>query len=130
MRSENGHVANFTPTKKGWPDVYVNGEDGIVTVDPLKNDMWIVDNSMRHWYANYRGQLKDHAGVTRVLHQIEQHPLPARTYTEKQMKHRIDNSLKFSTRCNSQKGACNPAAGMLPRLMADNYYSTDYIAVK
>ena len=33
-------------TPRGYPDVYVNGEDVTVTIDPLKNAQWILpDNS-------------------------------------------------------------------------------------
>lgn len=46
------------------PDVYVNGEDLTVTVDPIKNLQWVLPhNAERHSFTAKRGALKDHKGV-------------------------------------------------------------------
>lgn len=50
---------------KLYPDVYVNGEDVTVTVDPMKNERWMRDDSSwwRHHSSQHRGALKDHRAV-------------------------------------------------------------------
>jgi len=61
---ETRPTASDTP--KGFPDVYVNGEDVTVTIDPMKNQHWIRDGSHRHDVSRMRGAIKDHAGVVRA----------------------------------------------------------------
>ena len=61
---ETRPTASDTP--KGFPDVYVNGEDVTVTIDPMKNQHWIRDGSHRHDVSQMRGAIKDHAGVVRA----------------------------------------------------------------
>lgn len=117
---ESGKHASAHP--KDYPDVYVNGEDVTVTIDPLKNAQWILPGtSARHSFMVHRGKLKDHAGVLRVQHLIDKHePAPRNFEPTYRM---LDNSLKYSSRCvvNSSRGSIGPLnvydtmkAGTLP----------------
>ena len=120
---------------KGYPDVYVNGEDVTVTIDPIKNSVWIRDDAHaeRHDASNHRGGLKDHKGVMRTLRFIsdsENIVPPHRNYDQRDMKMELDKALKFSTECvkNSTRGARGaPGAiareGTLPQISALNYNS-------
>jgi len=92
-------------TARGYPDVYVNGEDVTVTVDPLKNSQWILPhNADRHASTVHRGALKDHAGVMRVQHTIDRHRVPEETYRVPTAQ--IDDLKKYTprSRAHSTRG--------------------------
>lgn len=80
---ESSHTKQVPPPgQRGYPDVYVNGEDVTVTVDPYKNKQWIRDDS-HAWRAAataHRGALKDHASVVRAAGRLDHHPGPATTF--------------------------------------------------
>ena len=100
---ESGKHASDTP--RDFPDVYVNGEDVTVTIDPLKNAQWILPGtSVRHSFSMHRGNLKDHNGVMRVQHLIDKHERAPRNFEP--TRRMLDNSLKYTSRCvaNSSRG--------------------------
>lgn len=87
------------PGQRGYPDVYVNGEDVTVTVDPLKNASWIRDDgsSWRYPQSRHRGALKDHQGVQRAVAQVDRHePGPSSFCPTSQQ---LDGIPKFTPRC-------------------------------
>ena len=123
--AEEDAKTNAKHIPEGYPDVYVNGEDVTVTVDPIKNNYWIMHKGYRHAYAQARGALKDHAGVIRVQHYIDKHHeasapnfLPTSTH--------IDALDKFTSKCvrNSTRGDVIPKnPGKLPpisKMLYDN----------
>ena len=68
-------IVHASSIPSGFPDVYVNGEDLTITVDPVKNSMWVRDDASghhRHAYSVARGALKDHRGVMMVQHMIDE----------------------------------------------------------
>lgn len=114
--------ANDAP--RGYPDVYVNGEDVTVTVDPLKNAQWLLPhNSERHSFTVHRGALKDHASVMRVAGAVDSHEAaPVNFLPTRQM---IDGLPKFTPRCThtSSHGRANHGAewGKLPAISQGIY---------
>jgi hypothetical protein len=68
--------AHEVPERPEYPDVYVNGEVGTVTIDPIKNSAWILNADDRHPHSVHRGALKDHAAVMRTLSLLKQVPPP------------------------------------------------------
>lgn len=100
--TESLHAAT---TPRGYPDVYVNGEDVTVTIDPIKNAQWLLPhNSERHSFTVHRGALKDHASVMRVVGALDKHePQPVNFMPTKRL---IDPLHKFTPRCthNSSRG--------------------------
>ena len=122
---ERSH-AKEVPDRPPYPDVYVNG-DVTVTVDPVGNSQWIRDDGHghRHVATQHRGALKDHAGVMRTRHLLDQHAAPPFNFVP--TTHMLDNSLKFSARCVANSTRGNPAigrnenAGKLPVISALQY---------
>ena len=104
------------PGKRGYPDVYVNGEDITVTVDPMKNEAWIRDDQpWRYPASRHRGAIKDHEGVEAVKHLLDNHPPPKTTFIP--TSHMLDEAPKFSEFCvsNSTRGhVCRESDGTLP----------------
>ena len=106
----------------GFPDVYVNGEDVTVTVDPVGNSAWIRDDATdRHAETLSRGALKDHKGVVRVAHLIDDTHLigppsnfvPTSTHLDKLDKftpHCVSNSTRGYVAADKIKGYRHPAA--------------------
>ena len=94
------------PGKREYPDVYVNGEDVTVTVDPLKNAAWIRDDgtSWRYPQSRHRGALKDHAGVVAAVEALRAPRLEERNFEPTVAM--INPMLKWSARCiaNSTRG--------------------------
>ena len=118
-------------TPRGYPDVYVNGEDVTVTVDPLKNAQWVLPhNADRHSFTVHRGALKDHAAVveTQYLQQQQQQyqPSSADNYTPDIAY--FDRADKFTPRCthNSSRGKAAHGArwGKLPTISKMRYDGT------
>lgn len=118
--------AQEVPRVPEYPDVYVNGEDHTVTIDPWKNAHWIRDDS-HAWRAAstvHRGALKDHQGVIGVQHLVDQHALPQSTFLP--TVGMFDREDKFTTKCNgsSTRGrAAYDRPGELPpisQLIYDN----------
>ncbi|MAH41488.1 MAG: hypothetical protein CMO41_04495 [Verrucomicrobiales bacterium] len=110
-------------TPRDYPDVYVNGEDVTVTVDPLKNAQWLLSGSSeRHTYSVHRGALKNHAAVMNtipLLHNSD--ALPVNFVPTSKM---IDSVDKFTPRCthNSSRGyASHRNWGKLPAISAGIY---------
>tara|TARA_Y100000768_G_scaffold162854_1_gene121859 strand:+ start:1885 stop:2568 length:684 start_codon:yes stop_codon:yes gene_type:complete len=96
---EQSH-ATQVPSVPEYPDVYVNGEDHTVTVDPWKNAHWIRDDS-HTWRAAaslHRGALKNHRGVVGVQHLIDQHTAPPESFVP--TSGMVDRMSKFTTKCN------------------------------
>ncbi len=114
-------------TPRGYPDVYVNGEDVTVTVDPLKNAQWMLPhNSERHSFTIHRGALKDHAAVTETVRLINgqiEGPIPCNFECVSRM---LDRAHKFTPRCthNSSRGRANHGDnwGRLP-VISQSIYS-------
>lgn len=102
---DNRTQASSIPS--GFPDVYVNGEDVTVTVDPTHNAMWVRDDVVgaRHARTVARGALIDHEGVMRVQHLIDRIGVPRDTFIPTSV--HLDNSDKYTTHCvaNSTRGA-------------------------
>jgi hypothetical protein len=115
-------------TPNGYPDVYV-GCDGpcnpherpegyTVTIDPLKNAMWMLPgHEERHSYSVHRGALKDHAGVVavaRVAGQEDPNAAPERNFVPTSQM--LDCAPKYTPGCvqNSTRGfARRDAEGQL-----------------
>lgn len=91
-------------TPKGFPDVYVNGEDVTVTIDPVRNTHWIRDGSHRHDVSRERGAIKDHAAVIRARKAIDDVSAPPTTFVPTSAE--IDAMPKLTPRCvaNSTRG--------------------------
>ena len=96
--------ATVVPENPEYPDVYVNGEDLTVTVDPYKNAHWIRDSTWRSAASIHRGALKDHQGVLRAQAAINKPylrsdlNLPPETFIPTTSM--FDNLPKFTTKCN------------------------------
>ena len=75
---QDSHAAERT---RMFPDCYVNCEDVTITVDPLKNEHWMVDDSVwwRHHSSKHRGALKDHRAVMSTLRTMERGHAPPET---------------------------------------------------
>ncbi len=104
-------------TPRGYPDVYVNGEDVTVTIDPLKNAQWnLPHNSERHSFSIHRGALKDHKAVMDTIPLATHAGLPAVNFTPHSKQ--IDAMNKYTPRCadNSTRGPGRhgPNWGKLP----------------
>ena len=115
------------PGRRGYPDVYVNG-DVTVTVDPIKNDHWIRDDSYGHKHAasRHRGALKDHNSVMRAVGFIQacestegETPFwsgcrPPTTFVP--TSGHLNESKKLSSKCvgNSTRGYGKRGEGELP----------------
>lgn len=99
--------ATWSDKQVGFPDVYVNGEDVTVTVDPVKNSMWIVDEAERHNQSTRRGALKDHAGVMAVQHLLDKHTREDVYFCPRSV--HLNGLNKWTPRCiaNSSRGG-NP----------------------
>ena len=111
-------------TARGYPDVYVNGEDHTVTIDPLKNAQWILPhNAERHSFTVHRGALKDHAGVMRVAGALDKHPPPPGVFVPTASE--IDAMDKYTPRCthNSTRGRASHGDrwGKLPTISQGIY---------
>lgn len=91
--------AKLVPENPGYPDVYVNGEDHTVTVDPYKNSHWIRDDShgWRSAATVHRGALKDHVGVMRAVRQLDRHDGPTETFIP--TSRMIDGQNKYTGKC-------------------------------
>jgi len=121
-------IVHASSIPSGFPDVYVNGEDLTITVDPVKNSMWVRDDASghhRHAYSVARGALKDHRGVMMVQHLLGDHPGGDTTFVPTTQ--HLDDSLKFSARCvmNSTRGDVHvgrmPRKGELPSISQMQY---------
>ena len=122
-------------TPRGYPDVYVNGEDVTVTIDPMKNAQWNLASHKepRHSFTVHRGALKDHAGVmstVELLNNCHQNPScngppPVNFVPTTAM---LDKSDKFTPRCshNSSRGYAAHGAlwGKLPAISQALYSNT------
>ena len=88
------------------PDVYIGGEDVTVTVDPMKNEKWMRDDSSywRHKVSENRGALKDHRAVMATVHLLDKHSKPSETFIPTSAM--IDKMPKLSPLCvaNSTRG--------------------------
>lgn len=123
---ERSH-AKEVPDHPPYPDVYVNGEDVTVTVDPPGNNQWIRDDGHghRHVATQHRGALKDHAGVMHTMRLLDRHAAPPVNFVP--TPRMLDDSLKFSARCVANSTHGNPAlgrqknAGKLPVISALHY---------
>jgi len=111
------------PGQRGYPDVYVNG-DVTLTVDPVKTQHWIRDDShaWRHAATAHRGDVKLHKGVIGSMQGLVQQQYAPETFIP--TSRHLDESLKLTPRCvqNSTRGKVgtrgnpgNPALkGQLP----------------
>lgn len=106
------------PDVLGPPDVYVNGEDGTVTIDPLKNQHWVRDDTYggRHRASVMRGAAKSHNGVMEVQRIIDEKGRVGQRPTFIPTSSMLDGAHKFSSRCvaNSTRGKCVQGDGQLP----------------
>jgi len=123
--AEEDAYVNASAIPTGFPDVYVNGEDVTVTVDPVGNAMWVRDAVVgaRHARSVARGALKDHAGVLLVQHLIDDRNLSAPPNNFIPTSVHLNKANKFSAQCvsNSTRGAVaikGPNVGKLPIINA------------
>lgn len=106
---EEDNRTHAAATPSGIPDVYVNGEDVTVTVDPVGNSAWIRDDGQRHAHTVARGALKDHRGVIVAQGIIDKHAQPPTNFVP--TSDHLAQSMKLSARlvANSTRGE---AAGL------------------
>jgi hypothetical protein len=104
---QNSHAFGI-PHKPEYPDVYIN-KDVTVTVDPVGNKQWIVDDAARHHLSEHRGRSKDHAEVDYLLGKINIHEPPRYAFEPKSAM--LDKSHKFSAKCVANSTRGNVAIG-------------------
>jgi hypothetical protein len=99
MGDEQARVqSHASANPSGFPVPYANFF-GTLTLDPMRNQQWIRDESNRYSAARARGALKDRQGLERALQYLPHELPPAMFEPTSKMLNALD---KFTPKCNSK----------------------------